>query len=372
MPMPWNWELPDWPKFQYNADRLSNLERQFLLGIGGELAYLTTIGQEERNRFVVEILSMEGEKSSKIEGEILEREGLQSSIKRHFGLSSPSKKTGGKEHGIAELLCSVYESFQTPLSHELLWQWHALLLSGSSHILQPGQYRTGDEPMQIVSQRYGHPRVYFEVPPSAMVMAEMSAFIEWFNTDSTSLPILARAAIAHVYFESIHPFDDGNGRIGRILAEKVFSQGVGRPALIAVSRVLEKRRKEYYEALGRCNRTMDAQPWAEFFAEAAVQAQEGSVGSLRFLIEKSKLLSALSSQLNERQTKILLRMFHEGPSGLRGGLSAEKYIAITRASRATATRDLSDLVERGALTKTGELRHTRYYLNILLNHSSLE
>src|SRR5262249_19254401 len=153
-----------------------------------------------------------------------------------------------------------------------------------------------------------------------------------------------RAAIAHVYFESIHPFEDGNGRIGRVLIEKVLSQGVGQPLLIAVSKVLEKRRKEYYAALERCNQTLEIEHWVSFFADVVLQAQEESMNLLYFLIEKSRLLTALSGQLNPRQEKALLRMFAEGPSGFKGGLSAENYIAITKTSRATATRDLVDLV----------------------------
>jgi Fic family protein len=192
----------------------------------------------------------------------------------------------------------------------------------------------------------------------------MDAFISWFNSKSNSLSILGRAAIAHVYFESIHPFEDGNGRIGRVLVEKVLSQGIERPILVAVSKVLEKRKKEYYSALERCNKSLDVGHWVEFFADVILQAQEESMRLLHFLIEKSKMLTKLSGSLNPRQEKTLLRIFAEGLDGFKGGLSAEKYIAITKASRATATRDLADLVQKGALVKTGELRHSRYWLNI--------
>jgi Fic family protein len=127
---------------------------------------------------------------------------------------------------------------------------------------------------------------------------------------------------------------------------------------------LEKRKKEYYSALEHCNRTLEVQPWVEFFSSVVLQAHEESMGLLYFLIEKSKMLNGLSGQINPRQTKVLLRMFAEGPEGFKGGLSAENYIAITKATRPTATRDLTDLIEKGALVKTGELRHTRYYLNL--------
>jgi Fic family protein len=424
--MPWNWELPNWPTFVYNPDRISPLERQFLLGVGSSAAYLKTIETQEYNRFLVEILSIEGLESSRIEGEILDRESLQSSIKQHFGLQAPLS-THSKESGMAQLLCSVYESFDQPLTHEMLWQWHTMLFKDSSSLTDCGTYRTHKEPMQIVSNRYDSPVVFFEAPPSSRIFQEMTAFIEWFNATSTSTnlafkqvatngsseakldrsaavrttrehsqrlgrgeridmakpqpaichpfecrfsnSILGRAAIAHVYFESIHPFEDGNGRIGRVLSEKILSQALDRPLLIAISRMLEKRKKEYYLALEKCNRTLEVHDWVDFFGSVILQAQEESMNLLYFIIEKSKLLTALSGQINPRQTKVLLRMFEEGPSGFKGGLSAENYIAITKTTRATATRDLTDLVEKGALVKTGELRHTRYWLNLPMNGS---
>jgi len=265
---------------------------------------------------------------------------------------------------MAELLCHVYETFDKPLTHEMLWQWHTMLFKGSNYLADLGKYRTHEEPMQIVSHRLDSPKVFFEAPPSKEVFREMSVFIDWFNSTGGSDSILGRAAIAHLYFESIHPFEDRNGRIGRILVEKALSQGVGKPVLVAVSKTLEKRKKEYYSALEACNRTLDAQGWVEFFAQVVLQAHEESMELLYFLIEKSKMLNRLSEQINPRQTKALLRMFEEGPGGFKGGLSAENYIAITKTTRATATRDLTDLVEKGALIKTGELRHTRYKLNI--------
>lgn len=362
--MPWNWESPNWPKFSYDPDRISSQERQFLLGAGSAFAYLKNIDEQEYKQFVVEILSSEGLESSKIEGEILDRESLQSSIKRHFGLNADRKKEADKESRMARLLCNVYDSFNKPLTQKMLCQWHLDLFSSQSHVTDCGKYRTHPEPMQIVSHRLDSPRVFFEAPPSAKVPKEMAAFIDWFNGSNSSKSVLVRAAIAHVYFESIHPFEDGNGRIGRLLVEKVLSQGVGKPVLIAVSKVLEKRKKEYYAALERCNQTLEIDHWIEFFAGAILQAQEESMNFLYFLIEKSKMLTALSGQLNSRQEKVLLRMFAEGLSGFKGGLSAENYIAITKASRATATRDLADLVEKGALVKTGELRYSRYWLNL--------
>ncbi len=362
--MRWNWELADWPQFKYDPEPILQKERQFLLGAGSSIAFLKNISEPEYRQFTVEILSAEGLESSKIEGEILDRESLQSSIKRHFGINPSLKKEPHKESQMAKVLCDVYKTFDKPLTHEMLWNWHAMLFDEQSHIEDKGKYREHAEPMQIISRHLGAPRVFFEAPPSSKVPKEMALFVAWFNSKTTSESILGRAALAHVYFESIHPFEDGNGRIGRVIVEKILSQGIGRPILIAVSKILSKRKKEYYAALQKCNRTLEIDHFVQFFAAVILQAQEESMKFLHFLIEKSKMLTALAGKLNLRQEKVLLRLFAEGLGGFQGGLSAEKYISMTKASRATATRDLNDLIELKVLKKTGELRHTRYWLNL--------
>ncbi len=360
--MRWNWQLGSWPKFKYDPVRLIPLERKFLLAIGKASAYIKTIEDQEYKWFVVEILTDEGQESSKIEGELLDRESLQSSIKKHFGLPTSRTKKTNKEAAMADLLCDVYDTFEKPLTDKMLFRWHTMLFKERSDIEDRGKYRSHAEPMQIISNRLR--KVVFEAPPSKKVSQEMSTFIRWFNSTKSSKSILERAALVHIYFESIHPFEDGNGRIGRALVEKTLSQAIGQPILIAASKILEKRKKEYYAALERCNRTLDIQHWMEFFSDVIIQAHAESMRLLTFLIQKSKMLSALGDQINPRQMKALVRMFQEGPEGFIGGLSAEKYISITKTTRATATRDLTDLVEKGALMKTGELRHTRYWLKI--------
>lgn len=360
--MPWNWQLPDWPHFSYEKESLLEQEKQFLLNVGSAFAFLKNIGDAERVEFLVEILSNEGVGSSKIEGETLDRESLQSSIKKHFGLQTSLMKEKRKESGMAKLLCDIYETFDEPLSEKMLCQWHRNLFQNETALFDPGQFRVHDEPMQIVSHRLDKVKVFFEAPPSKQIKKEMAQFIHWFNHSRKKNLVLERAAIGHLYFESIHPFEDGNGRIGRALIEKMLSQEIGKPILISISKEFEKRKKEYYAALESCNCTLEIQPWLNFFADALLKAQKESINQLFFLIKKSKMFYLLAERLNPRQEKVLLRLFAEGPSGFIGGLSAEKYIAITKTSKATATRDLQGLVEMGALIKTGELRHTRYWL----------
>ncbi len=178
------------------------------------------------------------------------------------------------------------------------------------------------------------------------------------------MPSITRAGIAHLYFVTIHPFEDGNGRIGRAVSEKALSQAVGHPTLLALADAIKSRQKEYYRELQEADKTKEITPWLEWFADTVVLAQESTQARVEFLIDKAKLLNRLRDQLNPRQEKALLRMFEAGPGGFRGGMSAEKYIRITSTSRATATRDLQDLAGKGALVRRGELKHTRYYLQI--------
>jgi Fic family protein len=175
---------------------------------------------------------------------------------------------------------------------------------------------------------------------------------------------LTRAGIAHLYFVSIHPFEDGNGRIGRALAEKSLAQNLGQPSLIALAYTIERARNAYYEALHRNSRDTEITEWLVYFAETILEAQRNTMRCVDFYIAKARLCERLRGQLNVRQEKVIARMFREGIDGFKGGLSAENYITITRTSRATATRDLQELVALGALRRTGELRHTRYHLNL--------
>ncbi len=196
----------------------------------------------------------------------------------------------------------------------------------------------------------------------------MKRFIRWFNqtspTGKTPLSALTRAGIAHWYFVTIHPFEDGNGRIARALAEKALSQNLGQPTLIALSHIISSKRKVYYDALERANKSNEITELLVYFAQTIVEAQNHTQQMVEFLIAKTKFFDRLRGKLNPRQEKAINRMFREGPAGFQGGLSAEKYIRITSTSRATATRDLQDLVEKQALIRTGNLKSTRYHLRI--------
>jgi Fic family protein len=368
--MRWNWQKPDWPHFRWDASRIAAAEEQFLKGAGTIVGVVKHLNENEHGRLVIEAMSHEAVTTSKIEGEILDRASVQSSIQRQLGLVADKRRVAPAEEGVAEVMVDLYGTFLRPASAEMLFRWHRAVTLGRRDLADIGRFRRGKEPMQVVSGRIGSPKVNFEAPPAERVPAEMRRFLDWFNRTGPAgakpLPAIARAGVAHLYFESIHPFEDGNGRIGRAIAEKALAQSTGRPALSGLSAVILARRKGYYDALERANKKNEVTDWLAWFAETALLAQRRILAKVEFLIAKTKMLDRLRGQLNSRQEKALLRILREGPEGFKGGLSAGNYSTITGASPATATRDLADMVERGALIRAGERKHARYALNLPL------
>tara|TARA_R110000787_G_scaffold226512_3_gene334290 strand:- start:51596 stop:52723 length:1128 start_codon:yes stop_codon:yes gene_type:complete len=364
----WNWQKPDWPTFIWDAEKLKDLEARFLQRAGLFQGALRHMGEDDKTALTIEVISAEAYKTSEIEGEFLDRESLQSSLRRNFGLGGEDRRIPPAEKGIADMMTALYRGFDRLLDGATLFHWHRLVMSARRDVTDVGCYRTHPDPMQVVSGAYGDTKVHFEAPPSACMAAEMARFIDWFNDTAPNnvhvLPPLTRAGIAHLWFVSIHPFEDGNGRIGRAISELALSQALARPTLIALAYAIETRRTAYYRALEESNKPLEITDWLLWFADTVLAAQARSQNLIDFTIEKTKLLDRLRARLNERQTKTLLRMFREGPDGFAGGLSAENYISVTGTSRATATRDLNDLVGMGALTRSGKLKGTRYHLNI--------
>ncbi len=366
--MHWNWTQPGWPHFVYDREALEPFERQFLRSSGEIIGAVRHFEEEDGKVLRIELLSDEAVKTSEIEGELLDRLSVQSSLRRQFGLDADIRAIGPQERGIAEMMIDVFETWSQPLDHETLFRWHSMLMTGNRHLATIGGYRTHEDAMQIVSGRVDKPIVHFEAPPSRQVSVEMDAYVSWFNRSAPKsenpLPPLTRAAIGHLYFESIHPFEDGNGRIGRALAEKSLAQNIGQPSLISLAYTIGKGRKTYYGELERSQRTLDITEWLVYFSQTVLDAQQATLARVAFHIRKTKFYDRFRGQFNERQDKVVSRIFREGIEGFKGGLSAENYISITGASRATATRDLHDMVGKGVLNRSGERRHTRYTLNM--------
>ncbi len=366
--MKWSWQLPKWPNYIYDINRLEGFERQFLTASGAFSGVFRCLDAQEQEQLEVQLLSEEAVNTSAIEGEYLNRGSLQSSIRREMGLAGDKPHSTPAEQGIAEMMLDAYRGFGHTLSHKALHNWHKMLTKGRKDLEFVGQYREHSEPMLIVSGGRHAPTVHFEAPPSNELKTKMSDFITWFNDSAPKgahpMPALLRAGIAHLYFETIHPFEDGNGRIGRAIGVKALSQSLGQSTLIALSYIIENNKKDYYKALQTTNCSLEIDQWLEYFAQTVLKAQAHTQTHIEFLIKKAKFFDSIKQDINERQRKVLLRIFREGVDGFEGGLSAENYISISKASRATATRDLQHLVKIQALSKTGERRYTRYFLNL--------
>jgi Fic family protein len=371
--MTWNWQQPDWPNFTYDAKTLEPLEQQFLRQAGEFVGAYKHVDAEDQETLKIDLISEEAVKTSEIEGEILNRDSVQSSLRAQLGLGVEAPNVKQAERGISKMMLDLYQNYADPLSDQTMFEWHQMLLGGDKDIKVIGGYRTHADTMQVVSGPIHRRAVHFEAPPSARLPVEMKRFVAWFNDSAPggrkTLPALTRAAVTHLYFVCIHPFEDGNGRIGRALAEKALAQNLGQPMLIALAYTIERKRKDYYAELVHNNKELRIDDWMTYFANTVLQAQDNTIKRVDFYIAKAKFYEKFRDQLNARQAKVVARMFRKGIDGFEGGLSADNYISISKTSRATATRDLQDLVAKGAFTKTGELRHTRYFLKLPVQES---
>jgi Fic family protein len=235
---------------------------------------------------------------------------------------------------------------------------------GNNKRINAGQWRKGAEPMQVISGSASDPRIHFEAPPSKNISKEMRRFIDWYNKNEISSPII-KAAVAHLYFESIHPFEDGNGRIGRAIAEKALSQGFDHPIMFSISKSIEENRSAYYLALQNAQQNLEITKWIEWFASIIIFAQDDAEKTIQFTIKKVKFFDKYDKNFNERQRKVVNRILEEGLNGFKGGMNAKKYISITGTSKATATRDLQELAEMNVFVIKGAGRATSYQINSL-------
>jgi len=263
------------------------LENKFLKNSGILLGTFKHLDIDDKNHLVVEFLSSKAIKTSEIEGEYLNRASVQSSIRKHFGLQADNRRIPKAEQGIAELVTNIYETFANTLNHDQLFRGHAMLTKGYDNLQDVGKYRTHKEPMQVISGHLHKPKVHFDAPPSKKVPKEMQHFIKWFNDTAPDgrrpLPPLTRAGIAHLYFVCIHPFEDGNGRISRALAEKALAQSVGKPTLIALSYAITKHKKACYDELEKANKHNEITRWLMYFSKTIIDAQTNTLKHFDFM-----------------------------------------------------------------------------------------
>lgn len=372
--MAYNWQQNDWPEFTYELKEVDDTLFAFAEETGRIKGMLNAMPDDMQTEAIIDTMVAEAIKTSEIEGEYLSRRDVMSSIRKNLGVdTNPVLVKDKKAQGIGELMVDMRRSYWEPLTEEKLFEWHRMLMTGSKGITT-GAWRFHEEPMQVISGPLGNEKVHFEAPPSAKVPMEMKQFIDWFNDTSPGgkkeikkAPI--RSAVAHLYFETIHPFEDGNGRIGRAIAEKALSQSLGNPVLLSLSRTIEADKKSYYAALEQAQRSNGITAWVKYFVGVTLAAQKQANELIDFTLKKTKFFDRFKKEMNERQAKAIRRMLEAGPEGFTGGMNANKYISITKTSKATATRDLQHLSEIKALLLQGGGRSTHYLLNLNLDMS---
>lgn len=364
----YNWQFPDWATFTYDDSAIDSLVMDFALDTGELKGLVDSLPEDIQQDTIIQFMISEAIKTSEIEGEFFSRQDVMSSIKKHLGLSNIISNIRDKKSlGVASLMVEVRKSYEENLTESLIKNWHHTLMESSSYI-NAGAYRVGDEPMQVISGAYGRETIHYEAPPSYQVSDEMKNFIQWykgFEVSPTEIKkILIKTSISHLYFESIHPFEDGNGRIGRAIAEKCLSQSLGRPVLMSLSSTIEKNKKQYYSALKSAQKTLDITDWILYFSRTILESQKSAKQIILFTLSKTKFMDKHKIQMNERQIKAVLKMFDAGISGFEGGMTSRKYVSITKSSRATSTRDLQDLTDKNIMLQKGEGRNVSYELNL--------
>ncbi len=367
--MTYNWQLPDWPNFIYNPEKFEDYWIEFVK-ILGETKGMSQVGTvEQQTDFAIELMVSEAIKTSEIEGEFLSREDVSSSVRKNLGILTYDIENvrDQRAKGIAKLMVDVRNSFREKLTEAMLADWHKLLMSGNTRI-NSGTWRSGSSPMQVISGSIGREIVHFEAPPSHLVDKEMARFIDWYNISGLNgknlmKNPLIRSSIVHLYFESIHPFEDGNGRIGRAISEKALAEDLGHPVLLSLSTTIQNNKGEYYNALKKAQRTNQINEWIDYFCRIIIESQKDAKNLIEFTLKKTRFFDHYQTKLNERQLKVLNRMMSEGPKGFKGGMTARKYISIAKTSKSTATRDLQNLAELGILLPSGGGRSVSYRLN---------
>ncbi|WP_257214545.1 Fic family protein [Variovorax sp. 54] len=362
------WQQPDWPQLRFELSEASPalLRARELRGEVNGMA--RAIGREGLVGVEQELWTQEAVATAAIEGERLDLAAVRSSVMRRLG-TDDAGPTDRYIDGLVEVIHDATTNFDAPLDTDRLCRWQSALFPGGTtgiRRIAVGRYRDHADAMQIVSGLPGKEVVHYTAPPSSTVPREMDAFLAWFaQTRHAGMDGIARAAIAHLWFETIHPFEDGNGRVGRAVADMALAQDTGASTrLFSLSRQLLKDRKGYYDALavGQSG-DADVTPFVQWFAQAFGEACIASSQVIQSSLERSRFWARHAQHpLNERQRALLRRLLEAGDGGFLGGLNVEKYLKMVRVSKATATRDLSELVQNGMLYTMGQGKAVRYYL----------
>lgn len=356
----------DWPNFTWKNDALVHTLAAVKFEQGRLLGKMGTLGFKLQKNALLETLTIETIKTCEIEGEQLNSEEVRSSIARHLGINIGGLLPSNRHvDGIVEMLLDATQNYEQPLTEKRICHWHAALFpTGMSGLMlvNPGVWRTDhDGPMQVVSGNYGKEKIHFQAPPAEQLPREMQQFLQWFNFVDNSIDPVIKAALAHLWFVTIHPFDDGNGRIARAIADMALAraeQSANR--FYSMSRQIRKQRKEYYEILERTQKNhLDVSPWLVWFLQCLHDAILQSESTLENILNKAKFWESHAEQiLNRRQIHMLNNCF----DGLKGKLSSSKWAKMMNCSQDTAQRDLNDLISKGILIKSADGGRSTSYL----------
>lgn len=359
-------ELAGWPKFQWSDGRLSTRLAEVRHRQGRLIGRMEALGFDLRAEASLQSLTEEVVKSSEIEGERLDRDQVRSSLARRLGMDISGLIPADRDvEGIVEMMLDATQSYAAPLTAERLFAWHAALFpTGRSGMtaIAVGAWRTkASEPMQVVSGPFGREKVHFEAPDAARLDGEMASFLDWFEGDAKLDPVL-KAAVAHLWFVTIHPFEDGNGRIARAIADLTLARSEKSPQrFYSMSSQIRAERKVYYKTLETTQKGgLDITGWLAWFLDCLDRALSGSERIVGNVLQKARFWEIFpSDQFNARQRKVLNRLL----DGFEGTLTSSKWAALTKSSQDTAGRDIDDLVKRGVLVKNpGGGRSTNYSL----------
>lgn len=361
-------EQPDWPDLKWDAARLSLLLADIRHRQGRLLGRMEGLGFQLRAETTLTMLTQDVIKSSAIEGQRLDLEMVRSSIARRLGMDKGGTAPSSREvEGVVEMMLDATRRYAQPLSAERLFAWHAALFptgrSGMQRITVGAWRPLEAGPMQVVSGPMGREQVHFEAPSADRLDHEMAAFLKWFEGDQKIDPVL-KAGIAHLWFVTIHPFEDGNGRIGRAIVDMALARAEGTSErFYSLSAQIEAERKQYYAILEGSQRGgIDITLWLEWFLDCLGRAIAGAEGSFASILQKAKLWERINHDpVNERQRKVINRLL----DGFEGKLSTSKYAKLAKCSQDTALRDIKILLDRHILAQEkGGGRSTSYRLDL--------
>lgn len=359
------WQYPEWPSFTCDNSTLISLLSEVRNREGKIQGMMGGLGFDLQNMAALDVMTEDVLRSNEIEGVILNSDKVRSSIARHLGIDTaglplPDHYTDG----VVQVMMDAVKECGKPLSHERLFDWHAALFpTGRSGIyrITVGAYRAGNEPMQIVSGAMGKEKVHYEAPPSDSVPDMMTDFLTWINSDNTGIDPVLKAAVAHLWFVAIHPFDDGNGRLTRTITDMLLARADGFPLrFYSMSAEILRKKKSYYEILEHTTTgATDITEWLEWFLDTMKSAIIRAENIVERVVRKSSFWQRHREvPMNERQVKVVNKLW----DGFTGKLTSSKWAKMTRTSQATALRDITDLIEKGVLIPASDGGRSSNYL----------